>query len=211
MSDSLAPGRPHAWGEPSLRVTLMPRDTNAWGTIFGGVILSYIDLAGGVEARKHGSHTFVTVAMREVVFHEPVYVGDLVSFYTRTERVGRTSVTVKVMVEAQRIDEGGRRVKVTEAEAVYVAVDRTRRPMAIHPAGDQAGPEAAGPEAAGPEAAAPEAAAPEAAGPEPAAPEAAGPIAGMLRPSRPPRQAGRSGAASRPRARKPPARRKPAR
>lgn len=119
------------WGEPALRVTLMPRDTNAWGTIFGGVILSYIDLAGGVEARKNGGHTFVTVAMREVVFHHPVYVGDLVSFYTRTERVGRTSVTVKVMVEAERVHEGGKRVKVTEAEAVYVAVDENRRPISV--------------------------------------------------------------------------------
>jgi len=118
------------WGEPTLRVTLMPRDTNAWGTIFGGVILSYIDMAGGVEARKHGGHTYVTIAMREVVFHQPVYVGDLVSFYTRTERVGRTSVTVKVMVEAER-HEGGKRVKVTEAEAVYVAVDDNRRPIPV--------------------------------------------------------------------------------
>lgn len=119
------------WGEPTLRVTLMPRDTNAWGTIFGGVILSYIDLAGGVEARQHGGHSFVTVAMREVVFHEPVYVGDLVSFYTHTERIGRTSVTVKVMVEAERVRESGRRVKVTEAETVYVAVDANRRPIPI--------------------------------------------------------------------------------
>ena len=103
---SEGPSAVHPWGEPALRVTLMPRDTNAFGTIFGGVILSYIDLAGGVEAHKHAGHTFVTVAMREVVFHEPVYVGDLVSFYTRTERVGRTSVTVNVMVEARRIDEG---------------------------------------------------------------------------------------------------------
>ncbi len=120
-----------AWGEPTLRVTLMPRDTNAWGTIFGGVILSYIDLAGGVEARKHGGHTFVTVAMRAVAFHEPVYVGDLVSFYTRTIRIGRTSLTVKVIVECERAHEDGKRVKVTEAEAVYVAVDEKRRPIPI--------------------------------------------------------------------------------
>jgi acyl-CoA thioesterase YciA len=129
------------WGEPTLRVTLMPRDTNAWGTIFGGVILSYIDLAGGVEARKTGGHTFVTVAMREVVFHHPVYVGDLVSFYTRTERIGRTSVTVKVMVEAARRD--GRRIKVTEAEAVYVAVDENRRPIPVVP-GTARGPKGGG-------------------------------------------------------------------
>jgi acyl-CoA thioesterase YciA len=123
----------HPWGEPSLRLTLMPRDTNAWGTIFGGVILSYIDLAGGVEAHKLAPHTFVTVAMREVVFHEPVFVGDLVSFYTRTVRIGRTSVTVQVMVEVLRRGESGRRVKVTEAEAVYVAVDEERNPTPIRP------------------------------------------------------------------------------
>ena len=62
---------------------MMPKDTNAHGTIFGGVILSYIDQAGAVEAKRHGAEFLVTVAMREVVFHEPVYVGDLVSFYTR--------------------------------------------------------------------------------------------------------------------------------
>jgi acyl-CoA thioesterase YciA len=123
----------HPWGEPSLRVTLMPRDTNGWGTIFGGVILSYIDLAGGVEARKHADYSFVTVAMREVTFHEPVFVGDLVSFYTRTERIGRTSITVKVLVEVLRASESGRRVKVTEAEVVYVAVDENRQPTPIHP------------------------------------------------------------------------------
>ena len=122
----------HPWGEPSLRVTLMPRDTNGWGTIFGGVILSYIDMAGGVEARKHADHSFVTVAMREVIFHEPVFVGDLVSFYTRTERIGRTSITVKVLVEVLRASESGRRVKVTEAEVVYVAVDENRQPTPIH-------------------------------------------------------------------------------
>lgn len=133
MSDS--PATMHPWGEPALRLTLMPRDTNAWGTIFGGVILSYIDLAGGVEARKHANHTFVTVAMREVAFHEPVFVGDLVSFYTRTERVGRTSVTVKVIVEAIRGHEAGRRVKVTEAEAIYVAIDESRRPIPIQASG----------------------------------------------------------------------------
>jgi acyl-CoA thioesterase YciA len=109
----------------------MPRDTNAWGTIFGGVILSYIDLAGGVEARKHTDLLFVTVAMREVIFHEPVFVGDLVSFYTKTAHIGRTSITVKVMVETLRAREGGRRVKVTEAEVVYVAVDESRRPTPI--------------------------------------------------------------------------------
>ncbi|MGD8395437.1 MAG: hotdog domain-containing protein [Candidatus Eiseniibacteriota bacterium] len=128
-----SPGRPtaHPWGEPALRVTLLPRDTNGWGTIFGGVILSYIDLAGGVEARKHADRPFVTVAMREVVFHEPVYVGDLLSFYTRTLRTGRSSVTVEILVEVERFAQGRETVRVTEAEAVYVAVDASRRPVPI--------------------------------------------------------------------------------
>jgi len=142
MKDSGAHG--HPWGEPALRVTLMPRDTNAWGTIFGGVILSYIDLAGGVEVHKQWNHTFVTVAMREIVFHEPVYVGDLVSFYTRTVAVGRTSVTVDIVVEARRALEGWRSVKVTEAEAVYVAVDRNRRPTPLRPELGPAGRPGAG-------------------------------------------------------------------
>ena len=83
---------------------LMPKDTNALGTIFGGIILSYIDQAGAVEAHRHVPlpGRLVTVAMREVVFHSPVFVGDLVSFFTETLRVGRTSVTIKVTVEAER-------------------------------------------------------------------------------------------------------------
>ena len=126
---------------PAIRVLLLPKDTNAYGTIFGGVILSNIDLASAVEARKLGVHRFVTKAMREVEFHEPVFVGDLVDFYTETLRVGRTSVTVKVSVEAERWHAGlsaagsghGERVNVTEAEVVLVAVDTDGRPTPIRP------------------------------------------------------------------------------
>jgi len=119
--------------EPSIRVVMMPKDTNAHGTIFGGVILSYIDQAGAVEAKRNGASFIVTVAMREVVFHEPVYVGDLVSFYTRVVNVGTTSITIGVEVFAQR-DEGGReRVKVTAAEVTFVNLDETRRPKPIRP------------------------------------------------------------------------------
>ena len=126
---------------PAIRVLLLPKDTNAYGTIFGGVILSNIDLASAVEARKLGVHRFVTKAMREVEFHEPVYVGDLVDFYTQTLRVGRTSVTVRVLVEAERWNAAqsatgaghGERVKVTEAEVVLVAVDAQGRPVPIRP------------------------------------------------------------------------------
>ena len=109
--------------EPTLRVTLMPKDTNRHGSIFGGIILSHIDLAGAVEARRScGPRKFVTVAMDKIVFHKPVYVGDLVSLYAETLRVGRTSVTTKVIVEATRRDTE-ETVRVTEAEVVYVAVD----------------------------------------------------------------------------------------
>ena len=86
--------------QPAIRVSLLPRDTNPHGTIFGGVILSYIDQAGAIEARLHGADRVVTVAMEKVVFHAPVHVGDLVSFYGELVRVGRTSITVKVVVEA---------------------------------------------------------------------------------------------------------------
>jgi acyl-CoA thioesterase YciA len=118
--------------QPAIRVILMPKDTNALGTIFGGIILSYIDQAGAVEAHRHSAAgRFVTVAMREVEFHQPVFVGDLVSFYTETLRRGRTSVSVKVVVEAERARTRGSRVKVTEAEVVYVHVDEANRPLPL--------------------------------------------------------------------------------
>jgi len=117
---------------PAIKVLLLPKDTNGLGTIFGGVILSHIDLASAVEARKSGPHRYVTRAMREVEFHEPVFVGDIVSFFTETARVGHTSITVHVLVEAERWGSGqGERVKVTEAEVVLVAVDAQGRPMPI--------------------------------------------------------------------------------
>jgi acyl-CoA thioesterase YciA len=118
--------------QPAIRVILMPKDTNALGTIFGGIILSYIDQAGAVEAHRHASGgRFVTVAMREVEFHQPVFVGDLVSFYTETIRRGRTSISVKVVVVAERARTRGSRLKVTEAEVVYVHVDEGNRPLPL--------------------------------------------------------------------------------
>ena len=119
--------------QPAIRVILMPKDTNALGTIFGGIILSYIDIAGAVEAhRRTQIERFVTVAMREVVFHAPVFVGDLVSFYATTLRIGTTSITTRVVVEAERYGGTSERIKVTEAEVVYVAVDANRRKMRIN-------------------------------------------------------------------------------
>ncbi|MEW6336198.1 MAG: acyl-CoA thioesterase [Acidobacteriota bacterium] len=116
---------------PAIRVTLLPRDTNPHGTIFGGVILSYIDQAGAIEAHLHGARRVVTVAMEKVVFHQPVYVGDLVSFYGELIRVGRTSITVGVKVEAGPLGHPGAPRRVTEAEITYVNVDDHGRPTPI--------------------------------------------------------------------------------
>jgi acyl-CoA thioesterase YciA len=116
----------------AIRITMMPRDTNAHGTIFGGVILSYIDVAGGIEAVRHTGHDrFVTVAMKEVIFHQPVFVGDLVSFYAKTIKVGSTSVTIKIIVEAERFGSRDQSVRVTEAEVVYVAINQFREKVKI--------------------------------------------------------------------------------
>jgi acyl-CoA thioesterase YciA len=117
--------------EPTLRVTMLPRDTNARGTIFGGVILSHIDLAGGIAAARRAARNFVTRAMREVEFIAPVYVGDVVSFYAAVIREGKTSVTVKVSVAAERAKEPALVVKVTEAEVIYVAVDEAGNPIPL--------------------------------------------------------------------------------
>ena len=117
------------WDEPAIRVLMMPRDTNAHGTIFGGVILSYIDQAGAIEARRQGSRFMVTVSMDKIVFHEPVFVGDLVSFWCETVAIGTTSITVKVKVEAWRnIDT---KVLVTEAQVVYVNLGEDRKKAPI--------------------------------------------------------------------------------
>lgn len=118
--------------DAAIRLTMMPRDTNAHGTVFGGIILSYIDVAGGVEAVRHTRHDrFVTVAMKEVIFHEPVFMGDLVSFYAETVRVGNTSITIHVEVEAERFGNQGQKVKVTEAEVTYVAINQFREKVRI--------------------------------------------------------------------------------
>jgi acyl-CoA thioesterase YciA len=118
------------WDEPAIRVLMMPRDTNAHGTIFGGVILSYIDQAGAIEARRQGVGMMLTVSMDKVVFHQPVRVGDLVSFWTETLRIGTTSITTKVTVESIR-GNARERVTVTEAQVVYVQVGEDGRPRPI--------------------------------------------------------------------------------
>jgi acyl-CoA thioesterase YciA len=123
------------WGEPAIRVLMMPRDTNAQGTIFGGVILSYIDQAGAIEARRQGSKIMLTVAMDKVTFHQPVFVGDLVSFWTETIRIGNTSITVKVVVDVFRGNGSPQRLLVTEAQVIYVNVGEDRKPAPIRRAG----------------------------------------------------------------------------
>jgi acyl-CoA thioesterase YciA len=126
---------------PAIKLLLLPKDTNPFGTIFGGVMLSHIDLASAVEARKTAPFRYVTRAMDQVEFHQPVFVGDVVSFYTETVRVGRTSITVRVSVEAERwgldlassADGLGELVRVTEAVVVLVAVDDHGKPVPIRP------------------------------------------------------------------------------
>ena len=121
----------HSYTDPAIRVVLMTKDTNAHGTIFGGVILSYIDIAAANEVRKHTLKRIVTKAMHEVVFVAPVFVGDIVSFYTELVRIGHTSITVKVIVEAERVRDPKIRARVTEAEVIYVAIDENRKPIPI--------------------------------------------------------------------------------
>jgi len=111
----------------------MPKDTNALGTIFGGVILSQIDTAAAIEAHKHHRGAVVTVAMDEIEFKQPVFVGDVVSYYARTHKLGRTSVTIDIDVFAQRqFAEEGNFIEVTSARAVMVAIDENNKPIALN-------------------------------------------------------------------------------
>jgi acyl-CoA thioesterase YciA len=117
-----APAPPSHSRTLALRVVTMPRDTNQYGTIFGGVILSYIDQAGFVEARRHGVHRWVTVALDRVEFKAPVHLGDTVNFYATTNRAGTSSVTVQIDVEAERYSTG-QTVPVTSASITLVSVN----------------------------------------------------------------------------------------
>ena len=117
--------------QPSIRLVMMPRDTNALGTIFGGVILSHIDLAAATEAHLYHPGKLVTVAFDQVEFRQPVFVGDLVSFFTDTLRVGRTSISVSVSVWAQRAEHREQFVHVTEARVTLVAVDEKMKPTPV--------------------------------------------------------------------------------
>src|SRR5262245_7130153 len=121
----------------AIQVVMMPRDTNPLGSIFGGVILSYIDQAGAIGARREVQKMggalphLVTVAVNRVEFHKPVLVGDVVRFLTRVAKIGKTSITMHIQVEAER---GTEVLRVTEAEVVYVGVDgKERKPVTLLP------------------------------------------------------------------------------
>lgn len=117
--------------EPTLRVIPLPADANHTGDIFGGWIMAQVDLAGSVPAARLARGRVATVAVNSFVFKQPVFVGDIVSFYAEVVRVGRTSITVDVEVYAQRRPERVTCVKVTEAVLTYVAVDDERRPRPV--------------------------------------------------------------------------------
>ncbi|OGT64834.1 MAG: acyl-CoA thioesterase [Gammaproteobacteria bacterium RIFCSPLOWO2_02_FULL_47_50] len=117
--------------QPAIRVAAMPKDTNSGGSIFGGWIMSQVDVAGAIVALARAKGRVATVGVKSFEFHEPVFVGDLVSCYADVIRVGRTSITVRVEVYAQRNPSDPQTVKVTEAELTYVALDENRRPRKI--------------------------------------------------------------------------------
>lgn len=114
-----------------MRVMPMPADANANGDIFGGWILAQLDLAGAVLPARIARGRIATVAVNEVLFKQPVSVGDLLSFYAKVVRVGNTSVTVHVEVYAERNPADPQVVRVTEAQVTYVAIDRQGRPRPI--------------------------------------------------------------------------------
>lgn len=117
----------------AIRMLMMPKDTNPLGSIFGGHILSLIDQAAGQHARSVSPKKYVTKVMREVNFHAPVHVGDLVSFYTETIKVGKTSIAVRVEVEALRGVDLVHTSQVTSAEVVMVALDKDNNPVSVLP------------------------------------------------------------------------------
>jgi acyl-CoA thioesterase YciA len=119
--------------EPTLRVVPMPADANQHGDIFGGWVMSQVDIAGGVAAARRARGRVATVAVNSFVFKEPVLIGDVVSFFAQIRRIGRTSITVDVEVYAQRNPSAVICVKVTEASLTYVAVGPDRRPRELPP------------------------------------------------------------------------------
>ena len=124
--------------EPCIRVIMRPRDLNHQGVVFGGVVLSYIDEAGFVEAKRQAYHHYVTASISRVDFKAPIHCGDVVSFYAKTLKVGTTSITVQVDVYAEYVEEDHKRVPVTVAELTYVALDRNGKPSPVFGGGGPA-------------------------------------------------------------------------
>ena len=127
---------PHAEPLPTdqelvLKVIPMPADCNANGDIFGGWVMAQVDLAGAVLPARHARGRFATVAVNEFIFKQPVRVGDILSFFSRVVRLGNTSITVSVEVFAERWNEQGQYVKVTQATLTYVAIDKDGKPRII--------------------------------------------------------------------------------
>ena len=120
--------------QPATRVMATPQDANAGGDIFGGWIMSQVDIAGSIAAFRRARGRIVTVAVNAFQFHKPVLVGDLVSFYAAVTRVGRSSITVEVKVYAERMRNGAVScIHVTEATLTYVAIDENRKPRTVPP------------------------------------------------------------------------------
>lgn len=115
----------------ALRVMPGPADTNAAGDIFGGWIMSQVDIAGSIVARRCAGGRVVTVAVNAMQFHQPVFVGDLISCYAQITRTGRTSITVHVTAFAERRGDREETIQVTEADVTYVAVDEKRKPRPL--------------------------------------------------------------------------------
>jgi acyl-CoA thioesterase YciA len=131
MAQDGTPDRLPAERQPTIRVLAMPTDTNAAGDIFGGWIMSQVDIAGSIAAYRRAGGRVVTVAVNSFQFHQPVFVGDLISCYADVVRVGRTSLTVLVEVYAERSRGTEEAIKVTEATLTYVAVDLQRKPRPV--------------------------------------------------------------------------------
>jgi acyl-CoA thioesterase YciA len=115
----------------AIRVMATPADTNSAGDIFGGWIMSQVDIAGSIIARRRAQGRAVTVAVNSFLFKQPVFVGDLISCYARVTHVGRTSLTVHVRAFAERHGKQHECIQVTEADVTYVAVDEKRRPRPV--------------------------------------------------------------------------------
>ena len=127
MTDSTLPDR-----QPTLRVVAMPGDVNALGSVFGGWIMAQVDIAASIPAVRHAKGKVATRAVNSFEFREPLFVGDVVSFYADLVRVGKTSLTVDVEVYAQRLRHGNvQTIKVTQAQLTFVALDDRGQPRQI--------------------------------------------------------------------------------